>query len=65
MSGLVQVAPASSQMLTTALMAGLAGASVPLVMLIAMAGVAATGNALAQFSRSATARADRDGPDDR
>ena len=51
MSGLVQVAPASSLMLTTALMAGLAGASVPLVMLIAMVGVAATGNALAQFSR--------------
>lgn len=51
LSGLVQVAPASSLMLTTALMAGLAGASVPLVMLIAMVGVAATGNALAQFSR--------------
>lgn len=51
MSGLVQIAPASSLILVTALMAGLAGASVPLVLLLAMLGVAATGNALAQFSR--------------
>jgi len=51
MSGLVQIAPASSLILVTALMAGLAGASVPLVLLLAMLGAAATGNALAQFSR--------------
>ncbi|MGH2801635.1 MAG: APC family permease [Thermoleophilaceae bacterium] len=51
MSGLVQIAPASSLILVTALMAGLAGASVPLVLILAMLGVAATGNALAQFSR--------------
>jgi amino acid transporter len=51
MSGLVQIAPASSLILVTALMAGLAGASVPLVLVLAMLGVAATGNALAQFSR--------------
>jgi amino acid transporter len=51
MSGLVQIAPASSLILVTALMAGLAGASVPLVLILAMLAVAATGNALAQFSR--------------
>lgn len=51
MSGLVQVAPASSVILTTALMAGLAGASVPLVFLLAMVGVLCTGNSLVQFSR--------------
>jgi hypothetical protein len=46
MSGLVQIAPASSVVLTTALMAGLAGSSVPLVFLIGMVGVLCTGNAL-------------------
>ena len=51
MSGLVQIAPASSVVLTTALMAGLAGAAVPLVFLIAMVGVLCTGNALVQFTR--------------
>ncbi|MDX6513735.1 MAG: hypothetical protein QOE36_3239 [Gaiellaceae bacterium] len=51
MAGLVQIAPAFSVAFTAALIAGLAGASVPLVFLLAMVGVAATGNSLAQFSR--------------
>lgn len=51
MSGLVQIAPASSVVLTTALMAGLAGGTVPLVFLIGMVGVLCTGNALVQFTR--------------
>lgn len=51
MSGLVQIAPASSVVLTTALMAGVAGGAVPLVFLISMVGVLCTGNALVQFTR--------------
>ncbi len=51
MAGLVQIAPAFSVMFTAALIASLAGASVPLVFLLAMVGILATGNALAQFSR--------------
>lgn len=51
MAGLVQIAPAFSVAFTAALIAGLAGASVPFVFLLAMVGVLATGNSLAQFSR--------------
>jgi amino acid transporter len=51
MAGLVQIAPAFSVAFTAALIAGLAGASVPLVFLLAMVGVLATGNSLAQLSR--------------
>ncbi|WP_298343868.1 APC family permease [Ferrimicrobium sp.] len=49
MPGLAQVAPAFNLFFTTAVMAGLAGASVPLIFLISMVGVAATANSLAQF----------------
>ena len=48
MPGLAQVAPAFNLFFTTAVMAGLAGASVPLIFLISMVGVAATANSLAQ-----------------
>jgi amino acid transporter len=51
MAGLVQIAPAFSVAFTAALIAGIAGASVPFVFLLAMVGVLATGNSLAQFSR--------------
>jgi amino acid transporter len=51
MTGLAQMAPAFSVMFTAALIASVAGASVPLVFLLAMVAIAATGNALAQFSR--------------
>jgi amino acid transporter len=49
MPGLAQVAPAFNLFFTTAVMAGLAGASVPLIFLISMVGVGATANSLAQF----------------
>lgn len=48
--GLAQVAPAFNLFFTTGVMASLAGASVPLVFLISMVGVLATGNSLAQFA---------------
>jgi amino acid transporter len=50
MPGLAQVAPAFNLFFTAGLMAGLAGASVPLVFLISMVGMVATGSSLAQFS---------------
>ncbi len=50
MPGLAQIAPAFNLFFTTGLMASLAGASVPLVFLIAMIGMVATGLSLAQFS---------------
>jgi amino acid transporter len=50
MPGLAQVAPAFNLFFTTGIMAGLAGASVPLVFLISMVGVIATASAFAQFS---------------
>jgi amino acid transporter len=50
MPGLAQVAPAFNLFFTTGVMAGLAGASVPLVFLISMVGVVATGSSLAQFA---------------
>ncbi len=51
MAGLAQMAPAFSILFTAALIAGIAGASVPLVFLFATIGILATGNSLAQFSR--------------
>ncbi len=51
MTGLAQMAPAFSVMFTAGLIASVAGSSVPLVFLLAMVAIAATGNALAQFSR--------------
>lgn len=51
MTGLAQMAPAFSVIFTAALIAAVAGSSVPLVFLLAMVGIAATGNSLAQFSR--------------
>lgn len=51
MTGLAQMAPAFSVMFTAALIASVAGPSVPLVFLLAMVAIAATGNALAQFSK--------------
>jgi len=51
MAGLAQMAPAFSILFTAAFIAGIAGASVPLVFLLATIGILATGNALAQFSR--------------
>lgn len=50
MPGLAQIAPAFNLFFTTAVMASLAGASVPLVFLISMVGMVATGLSLAQFS---------------
>ena len=50
MPGLAQVAPAFNLFFTTGFMASLAGASVPLIFLISMVGVAATASSLAQFS---------------
>jgi len=50
MPGLAQIAPAFNLFFTTGLMASLAGASVPLVFLISMVGMIATGLTLAQFS---------------
>jgi amino acid transporter len=50
MPGLAQIAPAFNLFFTTGVMASLAGASVPLVFLIAMIGMVATGLSLAQFS---------------
>lgn len=50
MPGLAQIAPAFNLFFTTGVMASLAGASVPLVFLIAMVGMIATGLSLAQFS---------------
>jgi amino acid transporter len=48
--GLAQVAPAFNLFFTTGVMASLAGASVPLIFLIAMVGVLATASSLAQFA---------------
>jgi amino acid transporter len=50
MPGLAQVAPAFNLFFTTALMAGYAGASIPLVFLISMVGILATASSLAQFA---------------
>ncbi len=50
MPGLAQIAPAFNLFFTTGLMASLAGASVPLVFLISMVGMVATGLSLAAFS---------------
>jgi amino acid transporter len=50
MPGLAQIAPAFNLFFTTGVMASLAGASVPLVFLISMVGMLATGLSLAQFS---------------
>ncbi len=50
MPGLAQIAPAFNLFFTTGVMASLAGASVPLVFLISMVGMVATGLSLAQFS---------------
>ncbi|MGC8466131.1 MAG: hypothetical protein ACP5O0_09435, partial [Acidimicrobiales bacterium] len=50
MPGLAQVAPAFNLFFTTGVMASLAGASVPLIFLISMVGVAATASSLAQFA---------------
>jgi amino acid transporter len=50
MPGLAQVAPAFNLFFTTGVMAGLAGASVPLVFLISLVGMIATAASLAQFS---------------
>jgi amino acid transporter len=50
MPGLAQIAPAFNLFFTTGVMASLAGASVPLVFLISMIGMVATGLSLAQFS---------------
>ncbi|HEY7930713.1 MAG TPA: APC family permease [Acidimicrobiales bacterium] len=48
--GLAQVAPAFNLFFTTGVMASLAGASVPLIFLIAMVGMLATASSLAQFA---------------
>jgi hypothetical protein len=50
MPGVAQVAPAFNLLVTTGLMVSLAGASAPLIFLIAMVGMAATASSLAQFS---------------
>jgi amino acid transporter len=50
MPALAQVAPAFNLFFTTGVMVGLAGASAPLIFLISMVGMAATGSSLAQFS---------------
>ncbi len=50
MPGLAQVAPAFNLFFTTGVMVALAGASAPLIFLISMVGMAATGSSLAQFS---------------
>jgi amino acid transporter len=50
MPGLAQVAPAFNLFFTTALMAGYAGASIPLIFLISMVGMLATASSLAQFA---------------
>jgi len=50
MPGLAQVAPAFNLFFTTGVMASLAGASVPLVFLISMVGMAATASSLALFA---------------
>lgn len=51
MPGLAQIAPAFNLFFTTAAMAAVAGASVPLIFLISMVGVVATASSLAQFAR--------------
>lgn len=50
-TGLSQIAPAFSVMFTAALIAGHVGSAVPIVYLLAMIGIGATGLSLAQFSR--------------
>ncbi|HUC55755.1 MAG TPA: APC family permease [Streptosporangiaceae bacterium] len=50
MPGLAQVAPAFNLFFTTGVMVALAGASAPLIFLISMVGMGATGSSLAQFS---------------
>ncbi|HEX5404478.1 MAG TPA: APC family permease [Pseudonocardiaceae bacterium] len=50
MPGLAQIAPAFNLFFTAGVMASLAGASIPLVFLISMVGMVATGSSLAQFS---------------
>jgi amino acid transporter len=50
MPGLAQIAPAFNLFFTAGAMAALAGASIPLVFLISMVGMVATGSSLAQFS---------------
>jgi amino acid transporter len=50
MPALAQVAPAFNLFFTTGVMVALAGASAPLIFLISMVGMGATGSSLAQFS---------------
>jgi amino acid transporter len=51
MSGAAIMAPAASILFGVAVVAGIAGSAVPLIFLIAMLGVLATGNSLARFAR--------------
>jgi amino acid transporter len=51
MPGVAQIAPAFNLFFTTGVIAGYAGAAVPLIFLISMVGVVATASSLAQFSR--------------
>jgi amino acid transporter len=50
MPGLAQIAPAFNLFFTTGFMVALAGPSAPLIFLISMVGMCATGSTLAQFS---------------
>lgn len=50
MPGLAQIAPAFNLFFTTGFMVALAGASAPLIFLISMVGMCATGSTLAQFA---------------
>src|ERR1700729_4199117 len=50
MPGLAQIAPAFNLFFTTGVMVALAGASAPLIFLISMVGMCATGSTLAQFA---------------
>jgi amino acid transporter len=50
MPGLAQIAPAFNLFFTAGAMAALAGSSIPLVFLISMVGMVATGSSLAQFA---------------
>ena len=50
MPGLAQIAPAFNLFFTAGAMVALAGASIPLVFLISMVGMVATGSSLAQFA---------------
>ena len=50
MPGLAQIAPAFNLFFTTGVMVALAGSSAPLIFLISMVGMCATGSTLAQFA---------------